>query len=253
MVRVGIQTLRRAPVPPDPITGIDFLSNGEASNDIRFALTGGDLLPAYPATYIWRCNLRQQNSFYTIFFWGPDGAFTGAGYYGFCPYPDGGGGGSTHKYEISANGADYTTGSPAVTYDAWRTMAGRVSNSGTNLTFRFYYNLPNTSDYIETLINSYGAGFPPSGPGLTFGGAPWNTGNECLSGILRGIQVYDAALSEANILAAAALDYDADVLALGLNPWYLNMNPTPTDITDKSGNGNDPAWKTANRPTLYTA
>ena len=25
-------------------------------------------------------------------------------------------------------------------------------------------------------------------------------------------------------------------------PWYLNLNPTPGDVTDKSGNGHHPSW-----------
>jgi hypothetical protein len=240
--------------PVSPITGLIFPSNGEADNDIRFVLTGADLLDPFPATYIWRVNNVQQNGYYTNFFWGPDGSFTGAGYYGFHPYPDSPPSGSTHKYEISANGADYVTGSPAITVDAWRTQAAVVTNSGGNVTLTYYYDLSSLSNKIETTFNGYAAGFPPAGtPALIWGGAPWNTGNECLSGTLRGIQVYNSALSEANIAAAAALNNDADVLALGLDPWYLNMNPTPSDISDKSGNGHDPAWSTANRPTLYTA
>jgi hypothetical protein len=36
------------------------------------------------------------------------------------------------------------------------------------------------------------------------------------------------------------------------NIWYLNMNPTPTDIVDKSGKGHHPAWATSARPSLWT-
>lgn len=240
--------------PVQAITGLVFPSNGDEDNDIGFVLTGADLLDPFPATYIWRINHVQQAGFYTVFFWGPNGSFTGAGYYGFPPYPDTPGA-STHKYEVSANGGDYVTGSPAVEYGVWKTQAAQVTESGGNVTMVLYYDLPDTSKKITPpTFNGYAAGFPPAGtPALIFGRAPWNPGNECLSGSFRAIQAYNSALSEANIVAAAALNHDADVLALGLNPWYLNMNPTPSDITDKSGNGHNPAWSTANRPTLYTA
>ena len=36
-------------------------------------------------------------------------------------------------------------------------------------------------------------------------------------------------------------------------PWYLNMNPSPSDISDKSGRGNNPAWVGTERPTLWSA
>ena len=33
--------------------------------------------------------------------------------------------------------------------------------------------------------------------------------------------------------------------------FYLNLNPTPDDITDKSGQGNHPTWFTAERASLW--
>ena len=34
--------------------------------------------------------------------------------------------------------------------------------------------------------------------------------------------------------------------------WYLNTNPTPNDISDKSGKGHHPVWVGSKRPGLYT-
>jgi len=70
------------------------------------------------------------------------------------------------------------------------------------------------------------------------------------------VQVYNAALTEAQIVALAAKDYDADVLsycsANGIaSLWYLNMNWTLDDITDKSGAGHHPSWAGTARPTLW--
>jgi hypothetical protein len=35
------------------------------------------------------------------------------------------------------------------------------------------------------------------------------------------------------------------------NIWYLDLNPTPTDISDKSGRGHNPVWIGNERPSLY--
>jgi hypothetical protein len=72
------------------------------------------------------------------------------------------------------------------------------------------------------------------------------------------MQFYNAALSEAQILALSACETDAQVLAqcatLGIAaPWYLNMNPKPTDVQDKSGNGHHPSWDGTGRPTLWSS
>ena len=65
--------------------------------------------------------------------------------------------------------------------------------------------------------------------------------------VVRGIQIYASALTEAQILALEGLETDAEVLTavgeLGVTSlWYLNMNPRPSDVTDKSGSGHDPVW-----------
>ena len=36
------------------------------------------------------------------------------------------------------------------------------------------------------------------------------------------------------------------------NMWYMNLNPTPSDISDKSGNGHNPAWVGGERPRLWS-
>src|SRR3989442_12811393 len=35
--------------------------------------------------------------------------------------------------------------------------------------------------------------------------------------------------------------------------WCLTSNPTPTNMSDKSGKGYNPAWVGSQRPSLYTA
>jgi hypothetical protein len=108
---------------------------------------------------------------------------------------------------------------------------------------------------------------PPPSPCISVGDCPWpylpgppptGEGQEVFFGFLRGFQFYDRLLTPAQIALVAPLETDEQVLAAcrdhGMaTPWYLNMNPTPGDITDKSGRGNHPAWVGDERPTLWTA
>ena len=71
-----------------------------------------------------------------------------------------------------------------------------------------------------------------------------------------------------NAMRAGCLDIDGplydrmwrgfdDILSIidphGWVTWYINDNPTPTDVTDKSSAGHDPSWANSNRPTLWEA
>jgi len=78
------------------------------------------------------------------------------------------------------------------------------------------------------------------------GDNPWNPGAEVWSGVLRGFQFYDAQLTPSQIAQEIAAPGSAR------QPWYLNLNPTPTDISDKSGNGHHPSWVGNLLPTLWT-
>ena len=235
------------------ITGLNFPSNGSTSADVRFRFTGSALLPMYPATYIWRVNPRQQAGYYTTFFWGPDGAFTGASYYGAHPYPDSPTS-TTHHWELSIDGKDFINdangNSTLLGYGAWKTQALRVYDNGTNKVHEFYWDLPDTTRVIRVLLDrSYGS-TAPSNPALNFGDAPWSRGNERLSGILRGIQLYNSALSVADILSEASTPLSTSAGSSAI--WYLNMNPTPSDISDKSGKGHNPSWASSARPSLWS-
>ena len=242
------------------ISGLNFPSNGTTSADVRFRFTGANLLAPYPATYIWRVNPRHQLGYYTTFFWGPDGAFTGNGFYGAHPYPDGGGSSTTtHKWEIAINANDYVNdangNSTQLGYDVWRTQALVVSKVNAEIETRFYWDLPNTSKVIihTTQFSNYASTFPAApyaGYALTFGDAPWSLGNERLSGVLRGIQLYSSTLSVNDILTEANAPLSTSAGSNSI--WYLNLNPTPSDISDKSGKGHHPAWVSSGRPSLWT-
>jgi hypothetical protein len=73
---------------------------------------------------------------------------------------------------------------------------------------------------------------------------------ERLNGILRGIRLYSASLSQADILSEATSPLSTSAGTAGV--WYMNMNPTPSDISDKSGRGHHPAWAGTGRPALWS-
>jgi hypothetical protein len=214
-------------------------------------------------TIIWRVYPIQQTGYYTTFFWGNEGSFEGTkAYFGCHPYPQGGSSGTDHNWEVSIETGDDITDENAndttVTKGQWYSQAATCADVGGNdITVNFYWNLTvNTNRLIAHTTNSDVLLNLPTNPGLFFGDAPWSPGNELLSGRLRGVQVYESVLTLTQIEALAAMEYDADVLSYCTaqsitSLWYLNMNPTPSDVTDKSGNGNDPTWTNANRPTLW--
>jgi hypothetical protein len=220
--------------------------------------------PIYDATYIFKVYPREKpvppnpNGYYTTFFWGNNGLFTwdtgdvANTYYGAHPYPvtapDGEG-----EWEISVAGQDVVV-SPAVKvdWDRWHTQAFRAWRESAALTHHeFYYDLPDTSKLIEHDVNDAGwADTDPPTPSIVIGQAPdvngssWGgyPGWEEFNGIIRGIQIYSAALSVADIASEIATPKST---AAGLaSIWYLNLDPRPNDVADKKGVGdpNNPSW-----------
>jgi hypothetical protein len=213
--------------------------------------------PIYPATYVFRVLPRRKtvalhgpNHYYTCFFWGNDGTLTWDGgsantYYGAHPYPipehTGPG-----QWEISVYGRDLTTGKEVV-WDRWYTQVFRAwrDNAG-NVNHEFYWNWPNTTtDVLRYSFNDpWWAARNPPRPAIVVGQTPnvnglsWGgyQGWEEWNGVIRGMQFYDANLSLADIAQELASPGSTR------RPWYLNLNPTPQDTTDKSGSGHHPSW-----------
>jgi hypothetical protein len=251
-----------AKLPPRPAnaaaeTGLDFPGSAATTGTIRFRFTNP--LPIYPATYVWRYLPRSQPSYYTTFFWGNDGEFRwhdghADSYYGAHPYPfpaphfvpiDQVG---PRHWEISVNSID-TLSEETVDYGRWHVQALRVWSDWRGKEHEYFWDLPDTSKVLRyTAPRAYGETNPPK-PSLTFGDAPWNESNEIMDGILRGIQVYTARLTVAEILGEATSPLSTP--AGGRCAWYVNINPTPTDIADKSGRGHNPEWVGPERPSLW--
>ncbi|HMU54859.1 MAG TPA: hypothetical protein PKA61_07625 [Nitrospira sp.] len=258
-------------------TGLIFPGNADVADGTTYAMKWANPqsngLPIYGpsgrgVTYIWRYFPYQQAGYYTSFFWGNNdgvgdlstffwvnGVDQAGAYYGAHPYPDGGGGSpTTHQWEISVEQTDSLGAGFAVVKNQWYVQAFRVwGATGVVKLHEFYWNLPDQTasgkiSYTSSSA-SYGDTNPPS-PALTWGDAPWRYGQECGNGIFRGFQIYNDKLSDADILSEIASPLSTGAGAASI--WYLNLNPTPDDITDKSGAGNHPAWVSANKASLYS-
>ena len=241
----------------EAIYGLDFPGNAGTTGTVRFKFTNP--LAAFPATYIWRAYPRRQNGYYTMFFWGNDDGqgnlntflWTSTGgadtYYGAHPYPNNPPGGDSHSWEVSVEQRDYVNGS--VIYDRWYTQALVVwADASGNKHHEFYWDLPNTDAahrVVRVSSPDWGNRNPPV-PTLTWGDAPWNPSNEIWSGMIRGIQIYSSNLSLSDILAEVSAPISTSAGAA--NIWYLNTNPTPSDISDKSGANHNPQWVGSERP-----
>lgn len=254
--------------------GLEFPRNDQVPDGqtVRFKFTDPHTrgLPIYGpggngVTYIFRVLPKQHTGYYTTFFWGNDdgkenldtffwkNGFTESDtYYGAHPYPDSASpDGTTHSWEISAGGGDVLNG--AVDYGRWHIQALRVwRDANGNKHHEFYWDLPFTDPgHVVTYVGptTYGEMNPPE-PALTFGDAPWQPGKELCSCVLRGIQIYASLLSPTDIQQEIASPQSTQAGSASI--WYLNLNPTPTDILDKSGKGHDPEWVGNERPSLWS-
>lgn len=265
-------------------TGLDFPSNGDAPSNAFVAFQWlnpqNSGLPMWGpnnkgVTYIWKYRPRQQNGYYvTMWYSRADGHFNQGkplydAYYGAHPYPfppRGGSDNPNHVWELAGmedgrdtlgtGGSDIDETSKKLVTDVWYTQALRITynNNGTK-TARFYIDLPSTaaSDYIEYQSTADYGNTTPRSPAITFGDSPWypDFQHERMSGVIRHIKIIAKSLSETALLAEAASE--ALVTTDGqANVWYMNINPTPDDISDKSGAGHDPTWASSTRPGIYT-
>ena len=252
-------------VTPNQTMGLDFPGSACVSTTMRFQFTNPQNkgLPIYGpngrgVTYIWKAYPRQQLGYYTTFFWGNEGEFTPNAYYGFHPYPQGDG--TRHKWEIAGDqGRDLLGGN--VVYNRWYTQVARVWADATGKHLEFYWDWPNQSRVITHSTSPSVDNVNPPNPVLAWGDAPWPSstgiygpsgqGNEVYNGILRGIQIYNNLLSFRNIQGEIRKPLSTATGSSYI--WYINISPTPTDISDKSGKNHNPMWVGGERPTLYAA
>jgi hypothetical protein len=243
---------------------------------VRRMLYWHNPFPIYDATYIFRVYPRKKTvsdgdktttGYYTTFFWGNDGSFEWDTahipytlpntYYGAHPYPTPAPNGPG-QWEISVYSKDVTTGTE-VEWDRWYTQAFRAWRESPSIFHHeFYWDWPDTTKVISVTFNDSDwaarnpptpaivmgqapdrCGPPPGNCGASWGGYP---GWEEFNGVIRGIQIYSGLLSLADIQAEIAAPKSS---AAGTSfMWYLNLDPRPTDVTDKKviGTSHDPSW-----------
>jgi hypothetical protein len=246
--------------------GLEWPGNGA----VRRMLYWDNPFPIYDATYIFRVfpkgpKTGPNPTYWTTFFWGNNGTFTWDGgnantYYGAHPYPFSGNTSSSgQNWEISVYGNDISFVSPngnnQVVWNRWYTQAFRAWKdvAANNYVHEFYWDLPDTSKVIRYTTwsnDSVWAKRMPPKPAIVVGQAPnvngesWGgyAGWEEFQGVIRGLQFYSGNLSVADILNEATLPQST---AAGNSLiWYLNLNPRPSDVTDKKVGGvpHHPAW-----------
>lgn len=268
--------------PSVPPTGLAFLlPNNAANNDIGLEWTGANLLDRTTHTALWKINYIQQTGFYALcWHCHNDATFHGNSDYGTHPYPcdntvlangsaagPTGSSGTAHSFEIAGlAGNDFlcTSGGPnglVVTkgVEYWQARTCELITAGTVARHTFYPDVQNNpsfsiqQDCTVALINT-----DPAITTFRFGVSPWRSGlggggagsNDEVPSCtyLRFIKLYSTTKTLTEIQAKFT---DISEETNDGARWYSCINPTPTDITDKSGMGHTPAWANALRPTAW--
>lgn len=246
---------------PAVTTALDFPGDLGVNRQFHRTLPGDSIPDPYPITLVMSVFLREKGVAYqTGFFHGIRGGFGSADdrYYGAGPYPRVPPG--EMRWEIAATASDFT--GDLVQYNRWYRQAFVAWADASGKHHRFYYDLPSLSKVVAVdLPPSYFTSSTPTQT-LVFGDAPWDhvtggasgggPGNEQLKGLLRRIKIFTSRLTLADVISEALSDGLATSDGRAA-VWYLNANPKPDDLTDKSGRGHDFHWLDDRfRAGLYT-
>jgi hypothetical protein len=274
----------RIVVVPNQINGIISPSNNAAGSNMRVVFSGANLPNRKHKTVIWSAKYVQHTGYYA-FVWDSEGDATWHGGLYECgahPFPcDGsanaqgqatggtGAAGTVHYYEIAGAGSavDYIASSGPgsvyiVTKGVWVKQAITdqiitVTTTDDTVERTFYVDLSDTSKKIVTR-QANPLARTPSAPIFALFSSEWTaTGDaneEAASGTFRNWKIFNnAALSAADIVSESNYTANGATTAAGIaSVFYTNVNPTPDDISDKSGAGHSPSWANANHGTLYT-
>jgi hypothetical protein len=254
-------------------TGLEWDGNEETNT--QRVLRWLSPFAIYPATYVFRVYPKgpkggTNNPLWTTFFWSNYGDFAWQSgnantYYGGHPYPF-----TTQDWEIAVYSGDVP--GPSITWNRWYTQvfrAWRESSTVTHHEFIYDWDLfvssAGADGYMEYAVDNAGwAATDPPTPSIVVGEAPPNAtndaswggyvGREQFKGIIRGLQFYDALIGTSSgtptIANTAAVASELASPGSTRTPWYLNLNPTPSDVTDKSGSAHDPSFP-GSAPSLW--
>jgi len=272
-------------------SGLDFraYTNDAANSDIRLNWSGANLLPRTAQTGFMDAFYVQQTGYYACV-WNchNDGTFHQDTYeVGFHPHPctdgsvlgngqranAGGSTGTTHYFEIAGLGAQDYIATPGgssllVTKGVWLRQIWIVEAVGGNYRHTFYpdaLGALGNADFSIVQEIATGTLTSSSTPVFLLGCSPWTSSNFASTGtgttnnetpgcIMRNIGLFDTALSISDARTEAASTGVTAASSGGSGHiWYINRNPTPSDITDKSAAGHTPSWANGNRPDLWTS
>lgn len=243
------------------ITGLDVAGNTE------WSISGPTVSPSPrwgwqppplefgALTFLWEVTPREQpnsGGYWTSFFLAQDSGngvfdFANWNYIGPHPYPNPPEHG-TPQWEISADGGgDFL--SDVVVFDRKYRQVVRITPQGGGFLLEFIWDydawLLNPANGILAHSQGTDHGTPPN-PILVFFDAHWRVGGEVYCGMFRHFVLHDASLSDADVAAEWADPGSTRT------PGYINLNPTPEDITNKGGTWSNPVWFSADRPSLFT-
>ena len=157
--------------PVEQISGLDFPGNAGVEETMRFEFT--QPFKAVPVTYIWRVYPRQQESYYTAFFWGNNGAFYPTRtYLGFHPYPDWDTA-SQQFWEIAAPPGSDNVSKEHVVFDRWYTQVAICRSGNEMIRCEYYWDWPETDRVIRYEKEPF---VDPPDPVLVVGDAPLESG-----------------------------------------------------------------------------
>ena len=245
------------------ITALEFPGTSDANRSFRRTVQDG--LPApYPLTVVWQAWVLQKSPtwYQTCWFYGARNFWSNTDkYYGCCPYPYPSPPPSGPvRWEIASNGGDWC--GDLIEAGRWYTCAFTCWKDASGTHHRFYYDVPNTGKLVS---DDQGTGYfssVPSDEEICWGDAQWDHvradppelgGKEELKGRMRRFKIITARLSVSDLMLEAQSDTLATSAARS-NIWYLNANPTPDDIQDKSGKDNHFTWyDPAHKAGLWTS
>lgn len=265
-------------------SGLQFLANGTTGSDIRLNWSGANLLSRTTHTVIWLAQYFQQTGYYAnTWHTSNDGTWHASSYeMGAHPYPcDGtdsfgqanvGSSTTVHYMEMAGLGGQDLIAQPGaatliVKDGRWYAQARKCEIiSGTTLRHTVWADVLNAPNNVIQFESALGSLATPTTPAFIIGCSPWTSSNwagagsgytnsECPGSIMRGIRQFAAGLAIADIQTeVAAIGNNTAASSAGQSSvWYINDNPTPSDVSDKSGAGHSPSWANANRPTLWTS
>jgi hypothetical protein len=190
----------------------------------------------------------------------------------------GGSGGTTQFHEIAGGvggfgAADYIRDDTNVSLSAetgtWITSARQsrlitVSTSNDTIEHLYWPDISRETHFLMRRLPVSSLITPSLMPIFCFGASPWRDGlggagatstDESFGGVLRGIRLFSTGyMSISDIQKEGNGYYNYPETSIGTeNLFFINMNPVPSDIRDKSGTGRHFAWgNNAARPNLYT-